>query len=108
MTGGALRRVVPIARLLAVAQVALMAGRQLARLDAHERRRLLALVRKARGRPRALSAAERLELARIVAKLEPRLFLGLAVKRLSPLPLPKRLLFGKRGSAARRALTKGG
>jgi hypothetical protein len=40
----------------------------------------------------------------LLARLEPRLFVGTAVKRLSPVPLPKRLLYGPRKGAARAAL----
>jgi hypothetical protein len=98
---------IPIARLLLVADVALLARRHITRLDRAERRRLLALVRRTRGRPSALTAADRRELAMLVARLEPRLFLGLAVKRLSPVPVPKRLLYGRRSSRARRALASG-
>jgi hypothetical protein len=33
----------------------------------------------------------------LVAKLEPRLLIGEAVERLSPVPLPQRLVYGGRG-----------
>ena len=68
-----------------------------------ERRRLLALVAKARGGAGALSADEREELGALVAKLEPRAFVGSAADHFSPLPVPKRLLYGPRGSDARKA-----
>lgn len=100
-------RGIPIARLLLTAEIAMIAGRHLGRLDRAQRGRLLALLLKARGLPRSLPAAERRELAVLVARLEPRIFFGTTVKRLSPLPLPKRLLYGPRGSAGRRALTRG-
>ncbi len=99
--------VLPIGRLLLAGQVALMAGRHLSRLDGRQRRRLATLVGRSRGRPSALTASERRELAGLVARLEPRLFMGTAIKRLSPVPIPKRVLFGPRDSAARRALTRG-
>ncbi len=35
----------------------------------------------------------------LVAKLEPRLFVGSAADRLSPMPVPKRLLYGSRRKA---------
>ena len=101
-------RGVPIARVLLAAEVALMAGRHLGRLDRKERRRLLTLLVTARGRPRSLTVAQRAELNVLVARLAPRLFLGTALRRLSPVPLPKRLLYGRRGSAARAALSRGG
>jgi hypothetical protein len=99
-------RGVPVARLLLLAEVAVLAQRHLGKLDRAERRRLLTLFLRARGRPRSLTGAERLEFLYLVARLEPRLLLGTAVRRLSPVPLPKRLLYGRRGSAARAALSR--
>jgi len=93
----------PVGGLLLSGEVALLAGRHVAKLDGAQRRRLLALIRQARGRPGALGTAERLELLALLATLEPRLFLGSALRSVSPLPLPKRLLYGPRGSAARKA-----
>jgi hypothetical protein len=97
-----LSRGVPIARLLLVGEVALMARRHITRLDRSDRRRLIALLLRARGSAGRLSYSERAQLAGLLARLEPRLFLGSALARLSPVPLPKRLLYGPRGSAARR------
>jgi hypothetical protein len=99
-------RGVPVARLLLVAEVAILAMRHLSKLDSVQRRRLLTLLVRARGRPRSLTASERREFLYLMARLEPRLLLGTAVRRLSPVPLPKRLLYGRRGSAARAALTR--
>jgi len=99
-------RGVPVARLLLVAEVGLLAGHHLARLDARERRRMFSLLGRTRGRPSALTAAERRELMILFARLEPRLFLGTAVRRLSPMPMPKRLLYGRRGSPTRAALAR--
>jgi hypothetical protein len=93
----------PVGGLLLTADVALLAGRHVNRLDGAQRRRLVALARQARGRPGSLDEAERQELMALLAALEPRLFVGSALRRLSPLPLPKRLLYGARGSSARRA-----
>ena len=97
----ALKRVapgLPVARLLLAADVAVMAGKHLTRLDGAQRRRLFELLRQARGRPSSLGDEEREELATLVAILEPRMFLGSAIKQISPVPLPKRLLYGARGS----------
>jgi hypothetical protein len=96
-----LTRGVPVVALLSVFEVARLAGAHLKRLDAGERRRLFALVAAARRGPRALSESERSELAALVTKLEPRAFFGLAAARLSPVPVPKRLLYGQRNSRAR-------
>jgi hypothetical protein len=92
---------VPIGAVLLAGQVAAMAWAHLAKLDSTQRRRLLALLAQTRGRPGSLSQSERAELAALIAILEPRLFLGSATRRLSPVPVPQRLLYGPRGSSAR-------
>ena len=97
---------VPVARLLLVGEVAILAGRHLGKLDRAQRRRLFALLVQARGRPRSLTPGERREFLYLVARLEPRLLLGTAVSRLSPVPVPKRLLYGRRDSSTRRALSR--
>jgi hypothetical protein len=62
-------------RVLAIAQVAILARRHLQLLETDERSRLVALVRKSHGRPRRnLSANEREEMLRLVRKLEPGAF----------------------------------
>jgi hypothetical protein len=62
-------------RILAVAQVALLARRHLQLLEADERSRLAKLVAKSKGRPRKnLSANEREEMLRMVRKMEPGQF----------------------------------
>jgi hypothetical protein len=97
----------PVGRLLLAGDVAILAGRHLARLNAAERRRLASLVARSAAPGRGgLGAAERVELAALIAKLEPRLLFGTAVRRLSPVPVPRRLLYGRRGSAARAAAKK--
>src|SRR2546426_8490005 len=89
---------VPVARVLLVAEVAIVARRHLSKLDGAQRRRLLTLLIRSRGWPRSLTAAERLEFLYLVGRLEPRLLLGTALRRLSPVPVPKRVLYGRRGS----------
>jgi hypothetical protein len=89
-----LRRL-PVFKLLAVAEIALLARAHVTKLDPAERRRLVTLVRAGRGRRRNLSDTEREELARLVAKTEPRLFVGLTADKLSPVPLPRRLIHGR-------------
>ena len=95
-----LRRL-PIFRLLAIAEIALLARDHLGRLEPAERRRLVELVRKGRGRGRNLPAAEREELAMLVAKVDPRRFGWVAADKLSPVPLPKRLVGGAKPPAER-------
>lgn len=91
------------APMLTAAELVWLATQHFGRLDPSERRRLIALARKSHGRPGALGKGERAELVALLAALEPRLFVGSAVKKLSPVPMPKRMLFGPRGSRARRA-----
>ena len=77
----------PFFKFLAVAQIARLAGRHYQHLDAAERRRMTALLRKGtRATP-----AERRELRALVAKIDLRGLAGGAASRLSPVPLPKRL-----------------
>jgi hypothetical protein len=93
--GPGLRRV-PVLRLLAAAEIAVLARDHIMRLDRQERHRLVELLRIGRGRRRNLSEAEREELAVLIARMEPRLLAGNAVDKLSPLRLPRRLLYGPR------------
>lgn len=81
-------RALPIFRLIAVVKLALLARRHLRALDAEERRRLWALVR----RGRAMTPEERRELRALAAKLEPGAFAFAAADRFSPVPLPGRFL----------------
>ena len=90
-----LRRL-PLLKVLAIGEIALLARSHLRKLDPDERRRLVELLRAGRGRPRNLSAADREELTRLVAKAEPRLFAGSVADKLSPVPLPRRVVQGSR------------
>ena len=89
-------RAIPLARLVAAGQIVLLARRHWRRLEPVERRRLMMLVRQGRGRGRNLSPRDRAELARLVAKADPRLFVGLVAQRFSPVPLPPRVVRGRR------------
>jgi hypothetical protein len=86
----------PVMKLLALAELLVIARDHIERLEPHERRRVVELVRRGRGRPSNLSQSEREELAELIAKAEPRLFAGEAAEKLSPVPLPKRLVRGPR------------
>ena len=77
-----------MARLLVVGELLLLVREHVAKLEPAERARLVELVRLGRGRTRNLSQRERDELAALIAKAEPRAFLGRAAGRLSPFPLP--------------------
>jgi hypothetical protein len=88
-------RGVPVMRLVAAAEVAMLAREHFSRLDHAQRHRLLVLVGKARGRPSALSGEEREELAELVAALEPRRLFADAASKVSPVPLPDRLFYGR-------------
>lgn len=80
-------RRMPIFKLLAIVQLALLARRHLGVLTPAERRRMLELTR----HPRTMTPAERHELRDLALKLEPRAFAGAAADHLSPFPVPKKL-----------------
>jgi len=84
-----LRRL-PMLKLLALGEIVLLAREHIQRLEPHERRRLVQLVRYTRGRPRSLTRSERDELAALIAKADPRDFLLGAADKLSPVPLRRR------------------
>jgi len=75
----------PFFRILAIAQVAMLVGEHVRKLSPHERRRLVALVRKARGRPGNLRPSEREELRSLVSRLEPGAFARNAASKVAPL-----------------------
>ena len=85
-------RAIPFFKILAIAQVALLVRRHLVALTPMERRRMAELVRHGHH----LDAPERHELLDLVMKLEPRAFAVSAADYVSPFPLPKRLLRGRR------------
>ena len=84
-----LRRL-PVMRLLVLGEVVVLAKGHIERLTPAERRRLVLLLRDARGRPSSLSERQREELQGLIAKAEPKLFARSAAERISPVPLPKR------------------
>jgi hypothetical protein len=92
-----LRRV-PVLKLLALAELVLLARDHYELLSPGERRQLMLLLRRHHGRPANLSRRDRDELAYLIAKVRPRAFAGTAVDKLSPLPLPNRILYGPRRS----------
>jgi hypothetical protein len=88
-----------VVKLLAAAELALLARDHVTRLSSDERRRLVVLVRVGRGRRSRLTEDERDELEGLLAKLQPRRLVGEAIDRLSPVPLPNRLVFGPKNRA---------
>lgn len=80
-------RHLPLFKVIAILQLALLARRHLGALTPAERRRGAELIRRAR----RLTPAERHELIGIASKLEPRAFAGAAAHKLSPVPLPRRV-----------------
>jgi len=76
-----------VARLVAVAEIVVLAREHFNRLEPHERRRLVELVRHGRGRPANLSARERRELGSLLAKVEPRAFVQAAVAKVTGVPV---------------------
>jgi hypothetical protein len=85
----------PVLKVLAIGEVALLARSHIRKLEPDERRRFVELMRAGRGRPRNLSGSDRDELAELVAKTEPRLFAGSVADKLSPVPLPRRVVRGR-------------
>jgi len=73
-------------KLIAIGEIALLARNHLSRLSPKERRRMMELLRIAKGRPSHLAPAERGELAALVAKAEPWLFASIVADKLSPVP----------------------
>ena len=88
-------RHVPVVRLVALAEIALVAHDHVARLEPRDRRRIVQLLRIGRGRPHKLSDAQREELRELVAKAEPRLFVGEVAEKFSPVKLPQRIVRGR-------------
>jgi hypothetical protein len=91
-----LAKAIPLARLVVAGQIVLLAREHWHRLEPAERRRLITLVRRGRGRRRNLSEGERVELARLIHKADPWLFAQLVAERFTPVPIPSRLLRGRR------------
>jgi hypothetical protein len=89
----------PVLKLLALGEIVLLAHDHFVLLSPEERRRMVELVRRGRGRPSRLSGRDRDELSELIAKVGPREFVGEAADRLSPVPLPKRLTHGPRHRA---------
>lgn len=78
--GSALSRL-PAARVIILGELLLLAREHLQKLEPQERRRMLELVRRGRGRARNLNDRDRRELARLVEKAQPREFVSNAAKR---------------------------
>lgn len=89
-------KLIPMARLLAAARVLMLARQHWHKLEPVERRRVITLMRVAGGRRGRLTHGERLELAGLIAKADPRLFAGLVAQRFSPVPLPGRVVRGRK------------
>ena len=71
----------PLARLVLLAELVMLAKAHFERLSPAERRRLVLLVREARGAPGSLPERKRHELAGLVAKIEPKVFAREAASR---------------------------
>jgi hypothetical protein len=79
-----LRRL-PLARLVVLAELGVLAKIHFDRLTPAERRRIVLLLKRAKGWPQNLSEHERAELSKLVAKVEPKAFANEAAERFSPL-----------------------
>src|SRR5215469_14672092 len=82
-----LRRV-PVLRLLLIGEVLMLARDHFERLTPKERRRLVLLLREAKGRPSKLGEREHAELQDLLAKAAPLVFAAAAAQKLSPVPVP--------------------
>jgi hypothetical protein len=78
-------RAMTFLRVLAIAKTVLLVRRHFRRLDKNDRRRLGELAR----RGTSLNAAERDEMRRILAKLEPRAFALATADAFSPVKIPR-------------------
>lgn len=85
-----LRRI-PVLRLLVLGEVLMLARTHIERLTPKERRRLVVLLREAKGRPSTLGARQHEELQDLIAKAAPGMFAAAAARKLSPVPLPRNL-----------------
>jgi hypothetical protein len=85
-----LLRRMPVARLLIVGQLLLLAKDHIEKLSPKERRRLVTLVKGTRGIPSNLTPAARIELEGLIAKVEPKVFAQTATHMFSPLPIGRR------------------
>jgi len=99
IAGARVLRRLPAARLLAAAELIVLARQHISKLEPHERRRVLELLRDSRGRPRRLSLRDRRELQRLIAKAEPKLFMGNAMHKLTGVPMPSGARRGSRNKS---------
>jgi hypothetical protein len=97
----------PMVELLMAAEVIALAKDHYERLTVDDRRRLVVLLRTARGRPSQLTADQQAELQAIVAKAAPRHFAATAVDKLSPVPVPAHVKRRIAGPGAPPAATPG-
>ena len=98
-------KLIPLARLLLIGELAVQLRAHVAKLEPAERARLLALLRRGSAHPRAITEHERGELVGLIARMEPQVLIGMAVKHASPIPVPRRLVEGG-ASALGRAVTR--
>jgi hypothetical protein len=85
-------RRLPLFKVIAVVQLALLARRHMSALTPAERRRMAELARHGV----KLTPDERSELRYLASKLEPRAFAAAAADRMAPFPVPRRFLGGRR------------
>jgi hypothetical protein len=71
---------IPFIKLMALAQIAMLARRHFQRLDANERKRFVDMV----SHPRGLTPADKHEFRSLIAKMEPGAFAGSAARHASP------------------------
>jgi hypothetical protein len=89
LSGARVLRRLPVARLLALADVIVLAREHLNKLEPHERRRLVELAKMGRFHRGQLTRRERRELTDLLAKTEPRMFLNRAAQKVTGVPIPR-------------------
>lgn len=72
----------PVARLVVLTELTMLAREHFGKLEPQDRRRVIELLRRGRGRPSNLTTRERRELVKLLAKSEPRLFARAAALKL--------------------------
>jgi hypothetical protein len=90
LVGARALRKLPYARLVALAELLILAREHVIRLEPDERRRLVELVRLSRFHPGGLTQRERREFTALLAKAEPQLFLNRAAQKMTGVPIPRK------------------
>ena len=80
-------RKLSLVRLVAVAEVIVLANEHVHKLEPQEWKRLVELVKRGKARPSHLTTRERRELTALLAKAEPKQFVSRAMLKITGVPL---------------------